>query len=566
MKGWWRGGLRILRCAGLETGPETGAAVNSSGDSDYFRPGSRMSFLRVAFAVLLAAGALGTVALAQYPGRITKTDKNTPILRSIAVLEWTGDASKPSASRLVPVTVYDGEQLNDGTIYLTRPEPMALASGVEYELQKAGKPTGIFDVFAADEINGIWEGFGAWKPLTAPQAAKAAAAFNTSTLYGDQDANDDKPVLKRKHPAEPDSDAGQAASGSATDSTAKPASGTSGSSDPDRPALHRKSGADSSGNNSAGSSAPASTADPDRPTLHRTHHAADADTQTSNVAPDPDRPRLKRGKPEGLADNEIPKLKGFPPTMQQAVAVSDASSRAEHPWKYSWASIDDEGKMKDALEAMARTALGLDTPPAPEKPARKTAATTHKKTPLKPVEPPPPTELADENFRVFELTYGSSATMVLTASTPLPSTPEAAGHSDSKAANSEAADSEPGPPVIKRGKPTASASAATSAPAQSKSTSKSASKPFAKAAPQKFVTLVAQPDLYGGVLVLFKSVTDSAHLDEKPQMRLVDAVDAMADNRGELLFELRGKTQRQFALFRVMRGSAEQMFATVAMP
>jgi hypothetical protein len=46
-------------------------------------------------------------------------------------------------------------------------------------------------------------------------------------------------------------------------------------------------------------------------------------------------------------------------------------------------------------------------------------------------------------------------------------------------------------------------------------------------------------------------------------MRLVDA---MADNRGELLFELRGKTQRQFALFRVLRGSAEQMFAAVAMP
>jgi hypothetical protein len=49
-------------------------------------------------------------------------------------------------------------------------------------------------------------------------------------------------------------------------------------------------------------------------------------------------------------------------------------------------------------------------------------------------------------------------------------------------------------------------------------------------------------------------------------MRLVDAVDAMADNRGELLFELRGQTQRQFALYRVLRGSAEQLFATVAMP
>ena len=41
-------------------------------------------------------------------------------------------------------------------------------------------------------------------------------------------------------------------------------------------------------------------------------------------------------------------------------------------------------------------------------------------------------------------------------------------------------------------------------------------------------------------------------------MRLVDAVDAMADNRGELLFELRGATQRQFALYRVLRGQAER--------
>jgi hypothetical protein len=63
-------------------------------------------------------------------------------------------------------------------------------------------------------------------------------------------------------------------------------------------------------------------------------------------------------------------------------------------------------------------------------------------------------------------------------------------------------------------------------------------------------------------VVLFKSVTDAAHLDDTPRMRLVDAVDAMGDNRGELLFELRGQTQRQFALYRVLRGSAEKLFVT----
>ena len=36
----------------------------------------------------------------------------------------------------------------------------------------------------------------------------------------------------------------------------------------------------------------------------------------------------------------------------------------------------------------------------------------------------------------------------------------------------------------------------------------------------------------------------------------------MADNRGELLFELRGSTQRQFALYRVLRGTVERLFIT----
>ena len=83
-------------------------------------------------------------------------------------------------------------------------------------------------------------------------------------------------------------------------------------------------------------------------------------------------------------------------------------------------------------------------------------------------------------------------------------------------------------------------------------------------AQEKFVTLVAQPDLYGNVLVILKSVTDGAHLDEIPQMRLIDAVDALDDNRGELLFELRGETQRQFALYRVLRGQATRLFVSSA--
>jgi hypothetical protein len=59
-----------------------------------------------------------------------------------------------------------------------------------------------------------------------------------------------------------------------------------------------------------------------------------------------------------------------------------------------------------------------------------------------------------------------------------------------------------------------------------------------------------------------KSATDGSRLDDSPRMRLIDAVDAMADNRGELLFELRGQTQRQFALYRVLRGEATRLFVS----
>ncbi|HTJ30336.1 MAG TPA: hypothetical protein VL346_07540, partial [Acidobacteriaceae bacterium] len=247
--------------------------------------------------------------------------------------------------------------------------------------------------------------------------------------------------------------------------------------------------------------------------------------------------------------------------------VSDAVNRAEHPWKYTWANPDDEQKMKESLEAIARTALGLDAPPAPpSKRASKTAKAAAAKAPARKknsmLHPAPPADqdappaLTDEHFRVFELAYGATATLVLTAASPKPLIDD----SGDDRANPQPDET----PVIKRGKPTQTASKTTSKTA-AKASSKTAAA-AAKPAPQKFVTLIAQPDLFGGILVLYKSVTDSAHLDETPRMRLIDAVDAMGDNRGELLFELRGHGQRQFALYRVLRGSAEQLFATIAQP
>jgi len=444
------------------------------------RPSNALSIKRTSIGLLV--GLIASAALAQYPGQIEKRSKDAPTLRAIAVLEWTGDLGKPKKSRLVPITIYDGQALHDASIYMARPHPMALAGEVEYELQRNGAPIGLFDIKNAAQEMGSWVGYGSWKPMPSAKPATPKPVVDTGF-----DPDDDKPVLHRKN-----SDSGRKSDSSA------PAPAP----DPDRPTLHKPAGDDTSTK-----STPAP--DPDRPTIHKTatdsggpvlHKHSDTDTNDGEHtgSTDPDRPKLMRGKRSGGNGLDVlPSLLGFPPDMEQAVAVSDSKSRPEHTWEFKWANPEDEDKMKAALEDVARSALGLKTPPAPPATKRASAKRTAKQAP--PQEPP---SLADEKFRVFELAYGSGATMVFSA------------HTDG--------------------------------PQES----------------QKFVTLIAQPDLYGNPLVLLKNVTDAAHLDETPRMRLVDAVDALADNRGELLFELRGSSQRQFALYRILRGTAEKIFAT----
>jgi hypothetical protein len=483
--------------------------------------------------------ALALPAVAQYPGQVAKSTKDAPELRSVAVLEWTGEAGKPKACRIVPVAVLDGGKLQDGGIYLARPEPLSLAGEVEYELQQNGQVTGLFDIENSGHEQGTWVGYGTWKGKPA-EKPKPTAADLAKTIIDDEDS--DRPILHRKkHPGDSVEGAKPASSGSDAGQPAPP-------SDPDRPVLKKKGTGDTSGSKEDTSTAGAKpAADPDRPVLHKKDSADSESASRAADDPDrpvlkkskkkepedvgrvdsvkggtdPDRPILKRGQPTGYKLNVAPSLMGIPPDMQQLVAVSDSRTRAEHPWSFSWANPDDELKMKAAMEETARTALGLNPPlapaPAPATIPKRVSARKNAQ-PAPPVEPQEPAPLLGEKFRVFELAYGSGATMVMSAYT-------------------EKQQAEPAPEQ-------------TEVPAES------------KPAERRYVTLIAQPDFYGNLLVLLKNVTDSAHLDEAPRMILVDAVDAMADNRGELLFELRGATQRQFALYRVMRGRAEQLFVS----
>src|SRR5579863_2041319 len=152
-----------------------------------WRPGARLWILVCA----LGLGSLAAVpgSLAQYPGQIAKKEKEAPALRAIAVLEWTGDLGKPKTSRLVPITVYDGEQLQDGGEYMARPEPLAVAGGVEYVLQKNGAHIGLFDIHSAGQEQGSWVGFGNWKPM--PGLKPKVPDFAQKI---DDDQNSDRPV------------------------------------------------------------------------------------------------------------------------------------------------------------------------------------------------------------------------------------------------------------------------------------------------------------------------------------------------------------------------------------
>jgi hypothetical protein len=449
----------------------------------------------------LAALALSTTlpATAQYPGQVKQQDQQNQVMRAIAVLEWTGDENHPKNSRLVPVVLYDGQQLQDAGIYMARPAPMALSSEVEYELKNNGKTTGLFVVGTAGQEQGSWVGFGSWRPLPRPKPPAPVAKIDSKDAWGND--NDEKPVLHRKQH-----------DGKETSKGGDP--GSNAPADPDRPTLHKKTSDDDSAGN--GTSAP----DPDRPTLKKkadkpekpsSPQADLGHVESVKTVTDPDRPKLLRGKPADQGGSVLPNLNGMPPDLLQAVAISDAKNRPEHVWSYSWANPADEGNMKTEMEDIARQTLELShVEPAASSEAQKVKATNahttsthttsaaHKKT----TPPLAPVPLLDEHFRVFELAYGSGATLVLSARTD------------------------------------------------------------GEGAQMKFVTLICQPNIYGKATVLYKSVTDAAHLDETPRMRLVDAVDVMADNRGELLFELRGATQRQFALYRVLRGQVTRLFAT----
>lgn len=435
-----------------------------------------MSRSRIFEGLCAAVLACSLPAWGQYPGRVAPSDQPsaTQHLRSTAVLEYTGTLDHITASRLVPLAIWDGLEYEPGALYLASPAPLAVLGGTQYELESDGKSRGFFNISDSEQIAGLWVGVGRFQ--APPTQAKLKPMKHLPRITGGPNGgNPGEPHFAHVPP--PDQQTAAQSSGTPT-LQQRPSDNTSG-------------GADDSISGNGVQIAPQAQPDTDQPTLHR---RASATGQTpANLAPvDPDRPRLSYANPDAKEKGPAALL-GMPADMKQIAGVSDSRKLDTASYNFAWSNPGDAAKMQSDLEKIAQQAL---TPPAPAPtPAPARNARRRKAAPA-----PPLPALENVQFRVFSLTFGGGATMVLSAR--------------------------------------------------------------AGADPVQYVTIIAQPDFYGNPQVLLKQVTSGTSLDAVPRMRLIDAVDTTGNGRGDLIFELRGYTYRQFAIYSIYNGAATRVFVT----
>lgn len=467
------------------------------------------------------------------------------VVRAVGVYEWIGERTKPTANRLIPVTLFIDGDLQDAGVYLARPIPFALDRGTIYEIDHAGVPEGTLSLAYSSHLRSAneaenydegWFGYGTFAPPPAPKKtvalkeSKAPAAI-VSSKPDTAKPDPDRPTLGRK--------ADQAsAKDSAPQSTTTDTAPSTPADDPDRPHLGRRQEPTvaQDGDDKASAQTPASTTttspstnpanDPDRPTLKKRSpeeakkakkeaEQSSATGLATSLNDDPNRPTLHHGTgQQALTEADLPKLKGIPTNLHQAVAVSDAKTRPEHDFARPWADDTERASILAKMQALAYAQIAAYkiANPAAVKPAPLTATRPLRQSPnsklrhAKTAESVQPHEpLFDEKLNGYTLSYGGAATYVYTART----------------------DGE-GAALI-------------------------------------YVTIVAQIDAFGGLKAAIQNVTDATHLNRTPWMRMIDVVDADASNRASLLFELRGERSRQFALYRVIATRSEQVFLTGTM-
>ncbi len=75
-----------------------------------------------------------------------------------------------------------------------------------------------------------------------------------------------------------------------------------------------------------------------------------------------------------------------------------------------------------------------------------------------------------------------------------------------------------------------------------------------------FATIVARVDINDQAKKIFSMVSDSHHLDAYPRMELIDAIDADANGRGDLLFRQYSDVGISYGLYRVSPYQIDKIF------
>jgi hypothetical protein len=558
---------------------------------------------------ILAGLVFGGVVVTGWTGwaQTHKVTAPESVVRAVGVYEWTGDLTKPKASRLIPVSLFIEGHIEDAGVYIARPVPFALLTGNVYELQDAGTAKGTLELAYARHMQAVdratgdsvyddgWFGYGTFHgPVVAKKTSAPLRQIKTTSVITSSATDSNKPHLTNKSgdatttssgsddKTASKTDAGSSASsadsdrptmkrrGSDSDSSAAstPSAGSTPADDPDRPTMKRRtsdSGSDSgsgsttqaSGSNPAQSGGSTPADDPDRPTMKRRSSDAGDTTASSGATPtttsgdsdpanDPDRPTLKRRSPE-----EAKKQRAQTDDIGSVSAVGSLNDDPNRPnlhrGKPTSAMTEEDlpklSGLPQDLHQMVAVSDAKNRPP--HEFARPWEDAAEKAAVLSKMQTMARAQLA---AYVGGKTAPAS-TAAASSSAAKKTVPASRAHRTTTTAPAQVTlldEDLKGYTLSYGGAPTYVYSAHTAG----------------TGADLRYVTVVAQADALGELKPAMKSVTDAAHLDRAPWMRFVDVVDVEASNRASMLFELRGQNARQFALYRVIADQPEQIFLT----
>lgn len=371
--------------------------------------------------------------------------------------------------------------------------------------------------------------------------------------------------------------------------------------DPDRPHMSRRdtgttpAGSEDESRTASGTTSATDTADdPDRPSLRR-RGAEDGGNRKEkkgkkesgsgvtgparSLNDDPDRPTLRHGGAE--ESEETPPLTGTPANLHQAIAVSDPAVADTHVFSRGWESPTERARVLAAFQVLARPRAANYLAQNKLQPGRAvpaTAANTSAPSPGKPARSTTVPSSAEDQAGAPTLRRGKPGTSDSPADVPSPSAPTVVSSGPAKASRTGQTN-QAGQPGKTRNQRNASSGLGPAGPLALTAESLNgytlsygglptfvySAVVSTREGSSVHLTLVAQQLPSGELQVALSSLTDDAHLDRTPWLRLVDAVDISDSHRASFLFELRAQSSRQFALYSLVTAQAEQSFVTGVM-